>query len=791
MADHFSASTSSFESDVSTSSAPAAKKTRRQVTISTFEKWQKQFDKDHKSLSWLRCKKDPGDRSLVLELFCNVCRQYESKINGMRNYSAAWVNGSSNHKTSNILDHAKSEQHATAMLQERRAIAKASNQPIQTYAPIARSLLVMDAGQLANMKHKFEISYVLAREGIAFLKYPVFHALAERQGVKLGSSYKRNDCAKLFIHFIAEAQRKDFLTMIAKTNFISFMMDGSTDSANKEEELIFLAFCNRNAKTQEVKSQTRFLAIVNPDSSNAEGLVNCLQGAITERLGIDISQKDSVLSSTGKPVIVGGGTDGASVNVGIHNGMKAKMQATLPWLHWVWCFSHRLELACKDAFSSPLFTEINEMLLRLYYLYSKSSKKSKDLGTIVEELKEVFELPKGGDLPVRCHGTRWIHHKRRALQRIVDRYGAYILHINALIEDSRVKADDRSKLQGYVRKWSQGKMLIGCSMYIEVLKAPSILSLTLQDDEVDIVHGLQSIIKAASSLQVLHKEDPQQWSTVKLVLTRVTEEDSKKVYQGSTLSNYTSAMLSSCSNQAKADLQKLNEKMKERLAWSDLKLLRSIIVFLDTRSWSAPGSGSSIDELDVIADDKCHIKESVEYIVTTFREPLEAKGMSVFAIQDELEEIVDFYRQYLDTPENDYKKVWYKLFTAPDATKWPNVLLLSELLFSLPFTNTNVERAFSTMKVIKTDRRSSLNTSTLDDLMEINVEGPPAEDFSADHAVSLWWEDCTRRPNQAPRKEYRKRVSTNDDSTLDEAEPEAIALDAWDNWFMDSDSDSD
>lgn len=112
----------------------------------------------------------------------------------------------------------------------------------------------------------------------------------------------------------------------------------------------------------------------------------------------------------------------------------------------------------------------------------------------------------------------------------------------------------------------------------------------------------------------------------------------------------------------------------------------------------------------------------------------------------------------------------------------------AELLFSLPFTNANVERAFSTMKVIKTDHRSSLNTSTLDDLMEINVEGPPAEDFSADHAVSLWWED---RPNQAPRKEYRKRVSTNDDSTLDEAEPEAIALDAWDNWFMDSDSDSD
>ena len=77
-------------------------------------------------------------------------------------------------------------------------------------------------------------------------------------------------------------------------NFISLMINGFTNSANKEE-LIFIAFCNRNVKTQEVRSQTRYLAIINPDSCNAEGLVNCLQGALIEKLGIDIYQKDSVL----------------------------------------------------------------------------------------------------------------------------------------------------------------------------------------------------------------------------------------------------------------------------------------------------------------------------------------------------------------------------------------------------------------------------------------------------------------------------------------------------------------
>ena len=33
--------------------------------------------------------------------------------------------------------------------------------------------------------------------------------------------------------------------------------------------------------------------------------------------------------------------------------------------------------------------------------------------------------------------------------------------------------------------------------------------------------------------------------------------------------------------------------MRERLEWTDVKLLRSILVFLDTCSWAAPEVGSS------------------------------------------------------------------------------------------------------------------------------------------------------------------------------------------------------
>ena len=64
---------------------------------------------------------------------------------------------------------------------------------------------------------------------------------------------------------------------------------------------------------------------------------------------------------------------------------------------------------------------VQEMLLRLYYLYEKSPKKSRELTSIVDELKGVFEPPKGGGyISIPCQGTRWITHKRNAMQWAVE-----------------------------------------------------------------------------------------------------------------------------------------------------------------------------------------------------------------------------------------------------------------------------------------------------------------------------------------------------------------------------------
>ena len=96
-------------------------------------------------------------------------------------------------------------------------------------------------------------------------------------------------------------------------------------------------------------------------------MINCLNDALAV-LGIEnVLDKDSALgvAHSSKPIIVSGGSDGASVNIGEHKGMKTKIQRQFPWLIWTWCFAHRLELACKSALSSQLLAEITEILQRL------------------------------------------------------------------------------------------------------------------------------------------------------------------------------------------------------------------------------------------------------------------------------------------------------------------------------------------------------------------------------------------------------------------------------------------
>ena len=151
--------------------------------------------------------------------------------------------------------------------------------------------------------------------------------------------------------------------------------------------------------------------------------------------------------------------------------------------------------------------------------------------------------------------------------------------------------------------------------------------------------------------------------------------------------------------------------------------------------------------------------------------------------------MMEYAVQYIALSTLDYHAVWWRLFHAPNHAEWSNVLILTELVFSLPASNGKLERIFSTLGTIKVDTRSRLTNESLDDQLVVKCDKIPLANFDPNPSIDLWWSAKNRRPSQKKRKQYNVRRSKHtlasqqepdsETNSGSESEPE-IMLDCWD-----------
>ena len=68
----------------------------------------------------------------------------------------------------------------------------------------------------------------------------------------------------------------------------------------------------------------------------------------------------------------------------------------------------------------------------------------------------------------------------------------------------------------------------------------------------------------------------------------------------------------------------------------------------------------------------------------------------------------------------------------------PNMITLLKCCLVLPMTSVQCERGFSTQNRIKSNFRTSMNNTTLDDLMRISEDGPSIKEFEFKRALTKW-----------------------------------------------------
>ena len=197
------------------------------------------------------------------------------------------------------------------------------------------------------------------------------------------------------------------------------------------------------------------------------------------------------------------------------------------------------------------------------------------------------------------------------------------------------------------------------------------------------------------------------------------------------------------------------------MEWSDQQVIRDIISILATQGWE------KIVEEDISL-------ESVDRLVTRFTVPLEGSQANCGKIKEEMKSLLQYAVHFISLSTLDYRAVWWRIFNASSSSEWTNALILVELLLSLPATNGKLERVFSQLNVIKTNKRTSLSNESLDDLLLLTTDSVPLREFCPDEAIDLWWRDKVRRPNQSKRKPYKERIRNlpTHESTVSSSESE-------------------
>ena len=104
-------------------------------------------------------------------------------------------------------------------------------------------------------------------------------------------------------------------------------------------------------------------------------------------------------------------------------------------------------------------------------------------------------------------------------------------------------------------------------------------------------------------------------------------------------------------------------------------MLRSILVFIDTQSWLRKGNesnediGSSLIDLsnsdaeaaelepdDSVDSTLASIYNAVNYVSSSFKEPLEKQGNGLLLLHDETEEVICYSRKYFALHKENYQK---------------------------------------------------------------------------------------------------------------------------------------
>lgn len=217
----------------------------------------------------------------------------------------------------------------------------------------------------------------------------------------------------------------------------------------------------------------------------------------------------------------------------------------------------------------------------------------------------------------------------------------------ALIEDPKTK-QDRQKLKGYVTEWRDGKVLLSCSIFHDILKPTAILCKSLQADEISIVSTIKAILRISTSMKKLKTTEMEDFPSVEKVLWRRLKDEptsggtTSKTYQGVEivqLDQSSAYFESKCKDYIDSILACLHERLKDSSA--DSITLTHALKVLATHGWQK-------------TEDASFGVEAIHALAERFAVPLQEANVNCALLEQEWEDMVYYAKEYITLVQDPY-----------------------------------------------------------------------------------------------------------------------------------------
>ena len=514
------------------------------------------------------------------------------------------------------------------------------------------------------------------------------------------------------------------------------MNDGTTDAGIQEQEVIYVCYFDPD----DFEPRLAFLTVAElTESQDAPGL---------KRAILEVFKQHGMASILNKIVFLA--SDGAAVNSGLKSDLITLLKEDFVWLPFIWCFSHRLELALKDSlrdFIKPL----EQTLVHLYYLYKKSSKKLRELKLLADVLREQYSFESGSIRPEKATGTPWIDHKLRAMAKLNNKFGIYAAHLENVISDTS-KQCDWATLQGKLNNMTDAKVLLRSAFLFDLLSPAKILSLVTQkecEDIITIVSLVQSTREKYKKLQKIYEANPEkvfeQMPTLRSVLGKINDNNEYRGIKLKYLDREKEFIKNNCSSLIQGIVNCFDERYGSIIENSPTEgikeavegdtLLAHFCVILNTKVWPTvwPTETSSTE---LLTKQFASLKAVLEqYAMMQSLSNIECQD-----ILDSYSSIVCYSSTYFTLQVIPPLKMWNTIFSLSNDTDkcdWKFALKIVEIALCAPQSNAALERFFSQLKFIKTNLRTSLSEQSLNALLRIKVTGPSLQDFHKHHVEDV------------------------------------------------------